>query len=212
MANRKIYRNALWLSCLLLILGGKAWAQTLPADGIDARTDTATLARLLGSADPLQRQRAAEALAQLAALDQKKLVEGYYLQEKNKSVRLALEWALYRIGKDDVFFRIVRDLDSGRHDQAVGYISQVNTPDLLYPFLHREDNKPKITVGLIEALERLGDGQTVEQLEKYRDSLAPGVAAAAEKAIDSIKSRTTESVPRTPSRPRTVVKSEQTSP
>lgn len=197
---------------MFLILGSSAWAQTLPADGIDARTDTSYLARLLGSADPLQRQRAAEALARLAAIEQKKLIEGYYLQEKNKSVRLALEWALYRVGKEELLFRIVRELDSSRHDQSVEYLSQLDAPALLYPFLHREDNKPKITVGLIEILERVGDAQALEHVEKYQDSLAPGVAAAAEKAIDAINSRTTGVVPGAPSRPRTVVKPEQTSP
>jgi HEAT repeat protein len=199
-------KQTLTLSAILLLIAGAVGAQTLPADGIDARADTASLARLLGSPDALQRQRAAEALAQLAASDQKKLIEGYYLQEKNKSVRLALEWALYRIGKDDVLFRVVRDLDSGRHDQAVGYLTQLDTPALLYPFLLRGDNKPRVTVGLIEALARLGDQQTLEHLEKYRDSLDPGVAEAAEKSIDSISSRTAQQTPVKPGRPRTVLK------
>jgi HEAT repeat protein len=197
---------------MLLLPGSCAWAQTLPADGIDARADTAALGRLLGSVDPLQRQRAAEALAQLAATDQKKLVEGYYLQEKNKSVRLALEWALYRIGKEEALFRIVRDLDSSRHDQAVGYLSQLDTPTLLYPFLRREENKAKVIVGLVEALGRLGDAETRDLLEKYRESFAPGVAAAAEKAIDDIEARLTQSEPNIRSRPRTVIKPEQSSP
>jgi HEAT repeat protein len=205
------FRYVLWLPCMLL-LASSAWAQTLPADGIDARSDTAVLGRLLGSADPLQRQRAAEALAQLAATDQKKLIEGYYLQEKNKSVRLALEWALYRIGKEDVLFRIVRDLDSSRHDQAVGYLSQLDSPALLYPFLGREDNKAKVLVGLVEALGRLGDAETIDQLQKYRDSFTPGVAAAAERAIDDIATRLTQAVPNIRSRPRTVIKPEQSSP
>ena len=81
---------------------------TLPQDGVDARVDSAQLAGQLGHVDPLVRQRAAEALAQLAAGDQKKVVEGYHLQEKNKEVRLALDWALYRMGKTETLFRIVR--------------------------------------------------------------------------------------------------------
>src|SRR4026208_400856 len=70
-----------------------------PVDGIDARANTADLAKQLGSRDPLLRQRSAEALARLVATDQRKLVEGYQLQEKNKEVRLALDWALYRMGQ-----------------------------------------------------------------------------------------------------------------
>jgi len=205
---RDDFTHVLLLSCMFLVLGSNAGAQTLPADGIDARADTAALGRLLGSVDPLQRQRAAEALAQLAATDQKKLIEGYYLQEKNKSVRLALEWALYRIGKEEALFRIVRDLDSSRHDQAVGYLSQLDTPALLYPFLRRDDNKAKVIVGLVEALGRLGDSETRDLLEKYRESFAPGVAVAAEKAIDDIDARLTQAEPNIRSRPRTVIKPE----
>ena len=55
-----------------------------PIDGIDARANTADLAKQLASSDPLVRQRSAEALAQLAATDQRKIVEGYALEEKNK--------------------------------------------------------------------------------------------------------------------------------
>ena len=79
---------------------------TLPQDGVDARADSAELAGQLGHVDPLVRQRAAEALARLAAGDQKKVVEGYQLQEKNKEVRLALDWALYRMGKTEIYFEL----------------------------------------------------------------------------------------------------------
>ena len=66
-------------------------------EGIDPRTNTAELAKQLGSRDPLLRQKSAEALARLAATDQRKMVEGYQLQETNKEVKLALDWALYRM-------------------------------------------------------------------------------------------------------------------
>jgi hypothetical protein len=92
-------------SLLLLVVAG-AVAQTAPVDGIDARADTAELGRQLANPDPLVRQKAAEAIAQLAATDQRKLIEGYYLQEKNKNVRLALEWASYRTGKQDALYRV----------------------------------------------------------------------------------------------------------
>jgi len=69
-------------------------AQQVPIDGVDARSDPAEFAKGLGSSDPTVRQRSAEALARLAATSQRKLVEGYQLEEKNKEVRLALDWAL----------------------------------------------------------------------------------------------------------------------
>ena len=144
--------------CLLVLCTGdlSATAQS-PVDGIDARANTAELAQKLGNVDPLVRQRSAEALARLAAVDQKKLVEGYQLQEKNKDVRLALDWALYRMGHSEALFRIVRELDSGRQSQAVGYLSELESPDLLYPFLKKENNPPRVNAGLLKALARIGN-------------------------------------------------------
>src|SRR5689334_19336955 len=120
---------------LFLLITTTIHAQQAPIDGVDARSDPAEFAKGLGSTDAMVRQRSAEALAKLAATDQLKLVEGYQLQEKNKEVRLALDWALYRMGRAEALYRVVNDLDSGRQDQAVGYLSELESPDVLYPFL-----------------------------------------------------------------------------
>ncbi len=177
-----------------------------PIDGIDARANTAELAKQLGSADPLLRQRSAEALARLAAPDQRKLVEGYQLQEKNKEVRLALDWALYRMGRSDALYRIVHELDSGRQAQAIGYLSELEGPDLLYPFLKKQNNPPRVNAGLLKALARIGDAQTLELIKPYRESHQPYVAEAAEIAHDEIEKRLGEGTPTTRARPRTVEK------
>jgi HEAT repeat protein len=200
------------LSCVLFAFAATAAAQTQPIDGVDARADTTALGRQLGSVDANVRQRAAEALARLAATDQKKLIEGYYIQEKNKPVRLALEWALYRIGKEEALYRIVRDLDSGRHDQAVGYLTQLDSPDVLYPFLKRDDNKPRVLVGLLEALGQIGNAETRPLIEQFRDSFTPGVAAAAEKAIQDLDARMGQPEGTKPTRPRSVSKPDQPTP
>ena len=126
------------------------------------------------------RQRSAEALARLAATDQRKLVEGYQLQEKNKEVRLALDWALYRMGRAEALYRVVDELDSGRQEQAIGYLSELESPDLLYPFLKRTNNAPRINAGLLKALARIGDAQTLELIKPFRESHQPYVAEAAE--------------------------------
>lgn len=190
--------------------GSKAQAQSQtqsPIDGIDARTNTSELAKQLGSADPFVRQRSAEALARLVAIDQKKLVEGYQVQEKNKDVRLALDWALYRMGKSALLFRIVDELDSGRHQQAIGYLSELENPEFLYPFLKRQGNRPRVNAGLLHALGRIGNAETVELIKPYLESLQPYVAEAAEIATDEISKRLgqVETEP-TRTRPRTAAK------
>ncbi|CAN5819387.1 hypothetical protein BH18ACI4_BH18ACI4_14710 [soil metagenome] len=207
----------LCMSIGMLLLAGAFFTplgrtESLPQDGVYARADSAEFAAQLVHVDPLVRQRAAEALARLAAGDQRKVVEGYQLQEKNQQVRLALDWALYRMGKAETLFRIVRELNSSRHDQAVGYLTQLDSASLLYPFLKQTGNPAKVTMGLLEALAQLGDGDTVETIKPFRDSFAPGVAAAAEVAIEQIEARLGQTEMASPSRPRTVGTRERPSP
>ena len=165
---------------------------------------SARWARQLGHYDPRVRQEAAEALARLAAVEQRKLVEGYQLGEKNKNVRLALQWALYRMGNTDMLFRIVRELDSGRHDQAVGYLAKLDTPTLLHSYLKDEDKPARLTIGLLEALALIGDQESLTLVTPFRDSFAAGVATAAENAIEKIEARLGQPEPTKPTRPRTV--------
>ena len=104
---------------LLLVVVSVSKAQQSSVDGVDARSNPAEFAKQLGSSDPLVRQKSAEALARLAETSQLKLVEGYQLQEKNKEVRLALDWALYRMGRSNALYHIVQELDSGRQEQGL---------------------------------------------------------------------------------------------
>ena len=192
---------------LVLFVVGTVHAQQSSVDGIDARSNPADFAKQLGSTDPLVRQRSAEALARLAAADQRKLVEGYQVQENNKEVRLALEWALYRMGRSEMLYRIVDELDSGRQEQAIGYLSELESPGELYPFLKRSNNAPRVNAGLLKALARLGDAQTLELIKPFRESHQPYVAEAAEMAHDEIEKRLGEpATPATRARPRTVEK------
>ena len=193
------------LPVIVVLAGVSAHAQT-PPDGVDARTNPAEFAKQLGSADAHVRQRSAEALARLAASDQRKLIEGYQLQEKNKEVRLALDWALYRMGRSEMLYRVVDELDSGRQDQAIGYLSDLESPELLYPFLKRTTNAPRINAGLLKALARIGDAQTLDLIKPFRESHQPYVAEAAETAHDEIEKRLGEPAPTVRTRPRSVEK------
>jgi HEAT repeat protein len=193
------------LVLFVVVVGVKA--QQSAVDGVDARSNPKDFANQLGSSDPLVRQHSAEALARLAATDQRKLVEGYQLQEKNKEVRLALDWALYRMGRSEMLYHIVDQLDSGRQEQAIGYLSELESPDVLYPFLKRTNNAPRINAGILKALARIGDAQTLELITPFRESHQPYVAEAAEIAHDEIEKRLGEPAPAaTRARPRTVEK------
>ena len=198
--------NGLMVSCLLLVGFSVRSNAQMTVDGVDARADTKELARQLASPDANVRQRSAEALAKLASKDQEKIVEGYQLQEKNKQVRLALDWALYRMGHEDALFRVVKDLDSGRQAQAIGYLSELESPDMLYPFLKKPNNPARVNAGLLKALAKTGNAETLEVVKPFRESVQEYVAEAAEQAYDEIEKRLGSDTQSTRSRPRTVDK------
>jgi len=199
---KKQFRSRLILG--LIVLSLLALVVTANGRQDDPSKGSAQIARRLSNKNPDVRQKAAEDLARLVALDQKKLVEGYLLEEKDKRVKLALNWAVYRMGKSSALYEIVRDLDSGRRDQAIGYLAQLERPDPLYVFLSQEKKHPKIVTGVIEVLGRTGDNESLQQIKPLADSGDPRIADAARASSVSIQQRLNEPATVTKTRPRTI--------
>jgi hypothetical protein len=164
----------------------------------------------LSSADPLLRQQAAEELARLSANEQQKLVQGYYIQEKNSRVKLALAWALYRMNKSEMLFAIVRDLDSSRAVQSAGYLRMLDDAEPLYMFLG--SSKSRIQVELLKVLADIGNETTLAQIKPLAESYDPKVSVAADRAIRTINERLANTQPETPQRPRQVGQTNEPSP
>jgi HEAT repeat protein len=171
------------------------------------RDEMKTLISQLGERDPVIRQRAAEELAKRADTEQLKLVDGYRVQEKNARVKVALDWALYRMGKNESLFALVRALDSAQGDQATAYLAQLDSPQPLYIFLNR--TKRVAQVRLLEVLGEIGDAETLERIKPALESFEPTVAVAAEQATEQIGKRLSQPSTETqPSRPRQVGQSQ----
>ncbi|MFN2453974.1 MAG: hypothetical protein ABR577_07100 [Pyrinomonadaceae bacterium] len=183
--------RALFFACLLtagsVMLCERSSVRAQEGGNGATRQKSLLAVRRLTNRDALERQRAAEELARLADAGQQNLVEGYRLQEKNARVRLALDWALYRMGKSEKLFSIVQSLDSSRSNQAEAYLAQLETPEPLYKFLGRVNGNTQIK--LIESFARNGDAQTLEQLESFNTSPDPQIAAAAQFAAREINRR-----------------------
>ncbi|HEV2763621.1 MAG TPA: hypothetical protein VGV38_11640 [Pyrinomonadaceae bacterium] len=167
-------------------------------DETPARKDTSKLVRQLTDRDPLVRQRAAEELAEARASEHLRLVEGYRLQEKAARVRVALDWALYRMGRKDSLFDLVRALNSSRSDQAQVYLSRLETPEPLYVFLERADGNTQIK--LLGVLAYVGDASTLERVAPLARSLDPKVAEAARAAADEISKKLAPPAPESTTR------------
>ncbi|HLL75082.1 MAG TPA: hypothetical protein VK421_07425 [Pyrinomonadaceae bacterium] len=152
-----------------------------------ARGNPDVAARQLTNADPLVRQRAAEELARLAPADKRRLVEGYRLQEKNERVRLALDWALFRLGKPEAIYAVVRALGTNRYNQSQAYLAELDSPAPLHGFIAR--TKGESLARLIESLARVGNAETLEKIKPYASSSDPRVADAARFAEREITRR-----------------------
>ena len=195
---------------LLAIIVAQSHANALPSrssrqDDVSnpSKIDSATVAQKLSSQNPIERRAAAEYLARLAAVEHRRLVEGYRQQEKDSRVRLAMDWALYRMGKNESLFAIVRALDEKKlADQSVSYLKQLEGPEPLYVFFGHVNGNTQIR--LLEALAAVGDAGTIERIKPYEESTDPGIADAARFAEREINIRLQETPAIEPKRPRKV--------
>ena len=186
---------------LLLLFAAPAAAQDESANPL--AVDSATVARKLSSRSAVERREAAEALARAAAAEHRRLAEGYRAQEKDTRVRVALDWALYRMGKNEALFGVVDAVDSKKTaEQAVGYLKQIEAPEPLYVFLGRVNGNTLIRV--LEVLASVGDTATLERIKPYAESLDPGIADAAKFAEQEINLRLQEQPTVEPKRQRKV--------
>jgi HEAT repeat protein len=205
---RQMLRLSGCVLCLMLLTSA-ATITSLAQANVEAaaqpREETSIFLSELASREPFVRQQAAEELARRADTEHLKLVEGYRLQEKNARVRVALDWALYRMGKNESLFALVYALDSSQAEQAAGYLTQLDSPQPLYIFLGR--TKRIAQVRLLELLGEIGDAETLERIKPLLESFEPTVAVAAEHATEQINARLAQpqpSVDPLPTRPRQV--------
>jgi len=187
-------KNRLILNIVLLSLvaaPAHALARAQDEGARAAGADSATVARKLSSRNPLERRAAAEELARLVSVEHRRLVEGYRAQEKDSRVKLALEWALYRMGRNESLYPLVRALDERKQaEQSVAYLKQLEGPAPLYVFLNRVNGNTQIR--LLEVLAAVGDRDTLERLKPFTESLDPGIADAARFAEREINIRIEE--------------------
>lgn len=197
---------------IVCVVSATARAQSSETEETENPNDLAARAAVerLSSSDSLLRQQAAEELARLSANDQQKMVEGYYIQEKNPRVRLALAWALYRMSKSQLLFAVVRDLDSSRALQAAGYLRTLDTAEPLYMFL--SNAKPRIQIELLKVMADIGDQTTLAQIQPLTESYDLKVSAAAQRATFAINERLERTRPEVPERPRQVGQVNDSSP
>ena len=138
------------------------------------------------------RQGAAEGLARAADPQSLSELQKAQLAEKDAAPKLAVEYALAALGKDDALSEVVSGLSSKvRSDVARVYLTELaRNPAFLtklYPFLQSPDSG--IRKGLCAVLMYSGDQGSLQQLDRLAHDPDGDVASAALKAKRAIRAR-----------------------
>jgi hypothetical protein len=119
--------------------------------------------------------------------------------EKNDDAKLAMEFAIAALGKDDYLSTLAQALGSRRGDSAQSYwIELARHPQFLpklYPYLNNND--PEVRRRLSTVLMFSGDSTSIAPLERLARDPNNSVASEAMRALRAIRARA-ESLPPQP--------------
>ena len=137
--------------------------------------------------DADRRQYAIEGLARIADPRYEDQISRLVLTEKNNDVKLAEYWALYRMGSVTNIQFVVRKLDTDQEDQARAYLMEATSPADLFPYV-RSSSK-EVSQKVIEILGRIGDQETIKELEPVVRTSSASTSDIATVAIKRIEWR-----------------------
>ncbi len=156
--------------------------------------------------DGERRRYAVEGLARIADQKYANQISRLILTEKNGDVKLAMSWALYKMGEREQIKNIAPRLASGQREQAYGYLMEIDYISDLYPYA-RSSNM-EVRQNAIEILGKTGDKATISELEPIATTSGVETANNATLAIKRIewriagKPRASDEVLRKQTRPR----------
>ena len=154
--------------------------------------------KALWSDDKGIRQGAGEGLARAADPQSRAELEKALTVEKDARAKLAMEFALAALGKEDAVSDVVSELGSKiRGDVARAYLTELSRNPAflpkLYPYLQSPD--AGIRKRLCEVLMYSGDQASLQQLDRLEHDPDTDVAAAALRAKRAIRARLDEAAP-----------------
>lgn len=137
--------------------------------------------------DADRRQYAIEGLARIADPRYQDQISRLVLTEKNGDVKLAEYWALYKMGDTANIQYIVRKLETDQEGQARSYLMESTSPADLFPYIRSSSKEVRQKV--IEILGRIGDQETIKELEPVVRTSSASTADTATVAIKRIEWR-----------------------
>jgi len=136
------------------------------------------------------RVAAAEGLARLGNREHLARVEKQRETASHRRYQLALDYALYRMGRQDLLNELVNELGSSRYgDQVYNYLLEMPPDQLpqLYPLLRSSRGEGRIR--LLNVLGMIGNAETLNVVQSYTNDSDPDVVSAALLAVRRLQAR-----------------------
>lgn len=148
--------------------------------------------KALWNVDKNVRQAASEGLARVADPQSQDELEKVMTVEKDADVKLAIEFALAALGKQDDLNELVNEMDSkARGDVARSYLTELARSPAFLPKLYPYVQSPNVEVRkrLCDVLMYSGDQTSFEPLDRLSHDPSSDVAAQAVRAKRAIRAR-----------------------
>ncbi len=109
-----------------------------------------------------------------------------YIWEKDGQAKMAISFALYRLGREEHLDELVANANSG---QVKHYFLEFDSPEIskLYPYL--STSKPGIQAALLDVIGMRGDRSAMDHAASLTNSAEASVASAANLAIRRLQGR-----------------------
>ena len=140
---------------------------------------------VLNHEDEFFRRYASEGLGRIGDRSYTTLLAGEHLRAESKEVRLALSFALYRLGRDEHLVELVGGL--GRGDQGFNYLLELEPGEIhkLHPYVRSA--KDSVKERLLEIVGLRGDRSSLPIVQEMISSKNTDVISAANLALRRIQ-------------------------
>jgi HEAT repeat protein len=153
--------------------------------------------RALWSNNKKLRTSAAEGLARAGVRETLPELEKAVQVERDAGVRLAMQFAVTALGRDDFLSAIISELSDRHRDAAHSYLVELARDRIgvgrLYPYLNSRD--AGVRRGLCTVLMHAGDSSSIEHLERLTRDSNHDVATEAFRALRAVRARTATTAP-----------------
>ncbi len=132
------------------------------------------------------RRYGAEGLGRIRASDYLTLIARQYLREKSASVKFAMSFALFSMGREE---HIVELIDNIKKDQVYYYLLELPSSkiNLLHPYVQTEGTNTKIR--LLDVMGLVGDASGIPIVQEMTQDEKAEVVSAANLALRRLRSR-----------------------